>query len=1000
MIPISIKIKGIYSYETEQSIDFTDLASEGLFGIFGKVGSGKSAIIEAMSIALYGKTERFSHTGMAANILNLNSNEGYIEFTFENYKGKQYRTIVIYKRTKSRINRTYKKHIWKNGDWEATEEEMDDIIGISYDNFKRSILIPQGQFREFIELRPADRNKMMMELFQLERFDLSEKTARLLKQTELIEQNQEGELKVYKEAMEVDIKTLEEELLKQQQVLKEKEKSFTSAKEKEEQLKKEAEAWQKWKKLQDELQKLVQQKDDIDLLEKEYKKHYYFYHHIKNPLALYQKNNNDKKDKEKILVTTQYKKNQFKKDLITIQEKLNELIIAKEKWPIVEAKIKEFEYIIEVQKSQLAFQQIAVEEKTILQEQEKQLANEQSIKEAIENLQKTIQALPVYDNDLLNEVRALFIQSFPIQEDIKRLNKDLENLAKEKEAQIQYFKEKNVPLEGWRAFFEDLTKKNVESREKVQKEINHLQLKKGINHLSHELKEGEACLLCGSLEHPNPLAKDEHIDEALVEMNSRLAKLSANNDRIQQVLSRCETIMEQMDKAEKQKEKLKEEIKSKQSSLNSLSEQDWGSYQMNDTEQFKKDFEEAKKIRQEKDNLAQRVEKHQGELVKLQENKEVLKDKINQFITQKAVTQSKKENALKQIEYLDIKDFEEKGEAIIQDERQELSLKVQKEKEEFEILGEKKNQLEKDLSAITSSIRHLKEDLDKVNKEINEAETILLNSAKALELLDMESILSFAQIEFNLSSTQEKISSYKQEVELKQKLLANYDDGVQDFKQEDLVAITESVKVLNQEREALLQKIAVHEKHIAEQKERQAIYKEKSKALAVTQQRKNNLELFRRLFMAKGFVNFASVYWLKRLIHFSNQYFERLTHNQLSIDLNEDNDFIIIDYLNGGQSRSVQSLSGGQSFQLSLSLALALAESVQSNLQADQQFFFIDEGFGTLDDESIEELYQTLLYLAGDKKTIGIISHVQALQEQIPKQLRIEKRESGGSVII
>src|SRR5690625_5585113 len=69
-----------------------------------------------------------------------------------------------------------------------------------------------------------------------------------------------------------------------------------------------------------------------------------------------------------------------------------------------------------------------------------------------------------------------------------------------------------------------------------------------------------------------------------------------------------------------------------------------------------------------------------------------------------------------------------------------------------------------------------------------------------------------------------------------------------------------------------------------------------------------------------------------------------MTRNQLRLRLGENNDFEIVDYLNEGRSRSVKTLSGGQSFQVSLSLALALAESVQANALAEKNFFFIDEG--------------------------------------------------------
>ncbi|RZJ33521.1 MAG: SMC family ATPase, partial [Chryseobacterium sp.] len=131
----------------------------------------------------------------------------------------------------------------------------------------------------------------------------------------------------------------------------------------------------------------------------------------------------------------------------------------------------------------------------------------------------------------------------------------------------------------------------------------------------------------------------------------------------------------------------------------------------------------------------------------------------------------------------------------------------------------------------------------------------------------------------------------------------------------------------------------------------------------------------------------------------ANIRFHRMTRNQLSLQINDKNEFEIIDYLNEGKTRSVKTLSGGQSFQVSLSLALALAESVQSQAVSDRNFFFIDEGFGTQDPESVSLVFETLNNLRNDNRIVGIISHVEELKEKIPISLNITKNEETGSKI-
>ncbi|MGL4583441.1 MAG: SbcC/MukB-like Walker B domain-containing protein, partial [Flavobacterium sp.] len=145
---------------------------------------------------------------------------------------------------------------------------------------------------------------------------------------------------------------------------------------------------------------------------------------------------------------------------------------------------------------------------------------------------------------------------------------------------------------------------------------------------------------------------------------------------------------------------------------------------------------------------------------------------------------------------------------------------------------------------------------------------------------------------------------------------------------------------------------------------------------------------------------YVSSIYLKNLCDMANARFHRLTNNQLSLQLNEANEFEIIDYLNNGKARSVKTLSGGQSFQVSLSLALALAESVQSLSKSDKNFFFIDEGFGTQDSESVNIVFETLSNLHKENRIVGIISHVDELQERIPMSLSVIKDEERGSEVV
>ncbi len=164
--------------------------------------------------------------------------------------------------------------------------------------------------------------------------------------------------------------------------------------------------------------------------------------------------------------------------------------------------------------------------------------------------------------------------------------------------------------------------------------------------------------------------------------------------------------------------------------------------------------------------------------------------------------------------------------------------------------------------------------------------------------------------------------------------------------------------------------------------------------------RAETIKTLKNLFKASGFVNYVSSVYLQNLINATNERFSALTRQKLRLELTESNDFIIRDYLNEGKTRSVKTLSGGQTFQASLSLALALADNIQSMSKSQNNFFFLDEGFGSLDKESLAVVFQSLKSLRKENRVVGVISHVEELQQEIDSYLKIENDTESGSRII
>ena len=138
------------------------------------------------------------------------------------------------------------------------------------------------------------------------------------------------------------------------------------------------------------------------------------------------------------------------------------------------------------------------------------------------------------------------------------------------------------------------------------------------------------------------------------------------------------------------------------------------------------------------------------------------------------------------------------------------------------------------------------------------------------------------------------------------------------------------------------------------------------------------------------FMEIAQAYTFKELIKAANKKLRMLSDRYvLTYDYDNKLDFSVIDTENDNNVRTAKGLSGGESFIVSLSLALGLSSFMAKDTKI--QSFFLDEGFGTLDEKNLNKAINALLSLKEEGKTIGIISHVSALKDTIPLQIKVEK---------
>lgn len=173
MKPVYLEFCGINSFSEKAQIDFRKLLDGGLFGIFGDTGSGKSTILDCIHFALYGKIERSSGT----DSINYKCDKAYVIYAFEileQGKRRAYR-VRRERRRKNNVAKAFLDEYDEDGNLRGLAEgvgevdrRIEEIVGLSFDDFKKCIALPQGEFAGLVKAKPSERLQLVSRLFDLE----------------------------------------------------------------------------------------------------------------------------------------------------------------------------------------------------------------------------------------------------------------------------------------------------------------------------------------------------------------------------------------------------------------------------------------------------------------------------------------------------------------------------------------------------------------------------------------------------------------------------------------------------------------------------------------------------------------------------------------------------------------------------------------------------------------------------------------------------------------
>ena len=275
MKPIFLRFGGLHSYIEAQEIDFTKLLGTGVFGIFGPTGSGKSTILDAMTLALYGSVDRASNN--TQGIINQDCDQLSVAYTFELSDAsatKRYRVERTFARGKTpeSVTTVQARLVELDGGRPGREEiirvladkardvttEVVELLGLTLSDFTRAVVLPQGKFAQFLSLKPQDRREMLERLFGLEIYGkrLTECVQSHLKQTE-------ADLRGVRTALNAIGEASAEAVAQAQARLKAAEKAEVEAVAKLKEVEEEVRQWQRVWEWQVELEKVSLQEEEL-----------------------------------------------------------------------------------------------------------------------------------------------------------------------------------------------------------------------------------------------------------------------------------------------------------------------------------------------------------------------------------------------------------------------------------------------------------------------------------------------------------------------------------------------------------------------------------------------------------------------------------------------------------------------------------------------------------------------------------------------------------------
>ncbi len=1016
---IKLTMNAFMTYKDKTTIDFTQLLDHGIYLISGPTGAGKTTIFDAMTFALYGVASG-SHRNQSyfrSDFADCKE-ETYVELTFELHQ-----KIYQIKRSPTYTRPGYKTAKMANAflsyDDEIIEgvkevnQKINQLLGVDVHQFKQIVMIAQGEFTKLIYASSEEREKVLRHIFHSEPLVIFENmlkeesklykdqyalsSQQLLSRFQLLslpedfmKEHQDGFHPSFIEDAQQENQHIHETMTKAHQDYLHCHQQYDDLYQIYYQKEKKNQDYLEYQSLQKHYQELISQQEYMNQLHFDIQK-LKVLEQNQSFLYQYQKTQTDLKKSQQQLQTLESSQKILTQQFDSIEEayqNISTLQSQKDECLLFIDKIKQ---AIQKQKE---FQTINQHYLKLQKTYQEQFIRYQEFEDKHHKLQKRMER----DQENVNHLPKLQLELQQNEQLVKEMNQRRVSIHDLSELYDRLTDDQDKHFELSKTY-----KQKDEEYQKVlqtyqEEDENFKRQQAGILALS--LQDNQPCPVCGSLHHPHLATLSKHILNAneLEELSQEVERKKAlkeeayqdvllQNNQVHEIRSQIQILKKQLN--------IEEEL-SKEVFIHLLS--DIIQVTKNQEKTYQKRHNEVEYLKKVKHSL------EKDQILFNQQSQKLeswLKDQHNQ----------EKQLAIYQTQLKQLKTTDDSLEQLNQ-QYNDYQNQLKQLENQIQDIDTKYHQIQKEISVLSSQ----KEQLSKQIDHLCQLEQALQSQFDELISTHFQDLDTYNKYQGMLKDLAIKEQQYQDYIIEKQTLLAqlkSFKESLQDYTFTDLSQEQVKLKELEELRDQALKNYNAYH-HTYEQNENiiQTIRKDYQK----------NQDIFEKYTMYQdlsditsgkngqrmSFERYVLSSYFEHILEYANIELLKMTHGRFAMHRKQATkgakqqglDLSVLDY-ETGIMRDVQSLSGGESFKAALALALGLSSMIQSYAGGiELNTLFIDEGFGTLDSESIDQALSVLLDLKNDHKVIGIISHVDELKEKIETQIVVEKGQQGSSLHI